>query len=131
MSDQPHTLIRPGIDAARGEYDRRRGAELLARKRHLRDEELERLARRVDVIDLELAGLAQIRARELAVDLSRHGFDTTSLRPLSLPTEAERQARRHRGRADLDAATRARQEEAFARVRSALVRHYTPEIRVR
>jgi len=128
MSDQ--IRIRPGqLGAARGEYNRRRAAELLARKRHLRDEELERLARRVDVIDLELGGLSQIRARELANDLGRLGFDTSSLTPLRLPTQIERDARRGRGRADIDAATRARKEEAFARRR--LVRTYNTPIRVR
>jgi len=81
------------------------------------------------MIDLELAGLAQIRARELAVDLARHGFDTSELRPRPLPTEMEREARRHRGRPNIDRIERARKEEAFSRRR--LVRTYTPEIRVR
>ena len=89
MSGQ--VLIRPGIPAfARAEYDRRRGAELLARKRQLREEELQRLERRLDRIDLELALLGQLRARELAVDLGHLGFDTSNLRPTPLPTETER-----------------------------------------
>ena len=128
MSDR--VLIRPGqLDAARGEYDRRRAAELKHERAQLRADRLEAAQRKLDRIDLELAGLYAIRARELAVDLGRVGFDVTGLRPLSLPTETERKARRHRGRADLDPLERARKEEAFSR--RCLVRTFTTTIRVR
>ena len=122
MSDR--ILIRPGqLDAARGEYDRRRAAELKHERARFRADALEAARRTLDVIDLELAGLAQIRARELAVDLAASGFDTSSLKPLRLPT-----ARRHRGRADVDPLERARKEEAAER--GCLVRHFRTTIRV-
>lgn len=130
MSDHPHTLIRPGqLDFARGEYNRRRADELKRQRAQHRADALEAAQRKLDRLDLELAGLHAIRARELAVDLARHGFDTSNLKPTPLPTELERQARRHRGRANVDALTRARAEEAASRGR--LLRIFTTTIRVR
>jgi hypothetical protein len=129
MSDR--LLIRPGpLEAARGEYDRRRRAELKRERAELRAAELERLARKLDRIDLELAGLGAIRTRQLAVDLARHGFDTSQLRPTPYPSDLEREARRRRGRgAPADATLRARQEEAADRGR--LIRTFNAPIRVR
>ena len=87
MSDSRRTLIRPGqLAFARGVYDARRADELRAERAQLRADQLEAAQRTLDRIDLELAGLSQIRARELAADLARHGFETSELPPLPLPS---------------------------------------------
>lgn len=111
MSDR--ILIRPAVDAARGEYDRRRATDLKRERAERRADELEAARRALDVIDLELAGLYAIRARQLAVDLGRRGFDTSGLKPLRLPTQLERDARRRRGRPEApDPVVLQRQREA-------------------
>ena len=129
MNEQPRILIRPGQAAfARGVYDSIRIDELKRERARLRAEQLEAAQRRLDKLDLELAGLAQIRARELAADLGRHGFDTSQLRPTPLPSEMERQARRRRGRPDVDPLVRALAEDAADRGR--LVSVYSPPITI-
>ena len=132
MSDQPpRTLVRPGggEGAARLSYDRARAAELKRERAQLRAAELEAMRRKLDRLDLEIAGLAAIQARELAVDLQRSGFDTTGFRPVPLPTQLELDARRGRGRPPDDPMLRARQEAAADRGR--LVRTYITRITVR
>src|SRR5829696_10301298 len=64
-----------------------------------------RLERRIGVLDLEIWGLQRLRTLELRADLKRSGFDVTGLEPLPCPTDAERQASRHRSRPDIDALT--------------------------
>jgi len=123
------TLIRPDVDAAAYYYDERRKTELLSERRQLREDELNRLERRIGVLDLEIWGLQRLRTLELRADLKRSGFDVTGLEPLPCPTDAERQASRHRSRPDIDALTSARAEEAANRGR--LVRTFTAPIKVR
>jgi hypothetical protein len=103
MSDR--TLIRPDVDTARCVYTKRRVDEVVRERAQGRADDLERVARRIALIDLEVALLGQIRTRELAVELGRRGFDTSGLKPLPLLTES----RRGRRQPDIDPVTLARQ----------------------
>lgn len=123
-------LIRPGqLHFARGEYDRRRVAELKHERAQLRVYQLEASQRTLDRIDVELGALRRLRWRELAPKLAAAGFNVDDQPEPLAPHSLERDARRHRGRPNIDAMTRARQEEAFAHGR--LVRTFTTTIRVR
>jgi hypothetical protein len=124
MSGKP-LLIRPSGSegAARMVYDRRRADELKRGRARLRADLLEAARRKLDLLDLEIAGLNAIRTRELKQDLAASGFNTTGLKPVRLPTELEREARRRRGRPDVDPLTRSRAEEAASRGRLIRVFH--------
>ena len=91
MTNDQRVMIRPGINVARGEYASRRTAELHARKRQLREQELERLERRLDRLDrldLELTLERNLLMREEVLpSLARLGFDVSRIRPTPLPLE--------------------------------------------
>jgi hypothetical protein len=127
MSDR--TLIRPDIDTARCVYTKRRVDEVVRERAQRRAVELEGIARRIAVIDMELAGLNRLRTLELRADLKSSGFDVTGFEPLRCPTELEREPRQHPRQPDVDAMTRARAEEAWSRGR--FVRTFNTPIRVR
>ena len=80
MSDQ--VLIRPGqLDAARGEYDRRRADRTQTRTRQTPSRRARsRTTQARHDRPRDSPASTQIRARELAVDLAASGFDTSELR---------------------------------------------------